>query len=200
MAFVRGVVVLLGLGRIMQWAEKAQRAFNRWKGWDGKWGKCDFWKRNFVCIMWDVSNWNLMDHWLFDLYSFHYWDVLDDFVRLWNLNCLDYGNFFNNFNFLDDFNWYFNVSDNFDFFDNFLNNRNVLDHFDFFNNFDCKIKCQNCLTFQTVCFHLSTWHMNCLNYLNWFDDLNFLNDWHMFHDFYNLRVLLVRHGNLINSY
>lgn len=79
---------------------------------------------------------NLLDHWLFNLNSLHNWNVLNDFVGFWDFDSLCYGNFLDNFDFLDDLDGFFDGLDDFNYFDDFLNDRDVFNDLNLFDDFD----------------------------------------------------------------
>lgn len=88
----------------------------------------------------DMSDWNLLNHGLFNLDCLDNWNVLDDFVGFWNFDSLCHGNFLDNFNFLDDFDRFFNVLDDFNDLDDFLDDWHMLDDFNFLDNFNCEAR------------------------------------------------------------
>jgi hypothetical protein len=102
----------------------------------GEGGDWDFWERNFLRVLGDVGDGDLLDHRLFDFDGLNDGDVLDDFVGLWNFDGLCDGDLLDDFDFLDDFHGNFDGLDDFDFFDDLLDDWNVLDDLNFLDDFD----------------------------------------------------------------
>lgn len=85
-----------------------------------------------------VNSYNryFVDNFLLNLYGLDDWNMLNDFIWLWNFNSFNNWNFLCNFNLLDYFLGNWDVSDDFNYFDNFLNDWNVLDDLNFLDYFN----------------------------------------------------------------